>query len=213
MFLDKMPLIISINGNIACGKSTLLRKLEERGNSVIMEGLDRLEWGDVLSMYYENPARYGFLFQTLIAVEMKETFSRLRRSTGSGATFTERSHIDCLAFARLVWRRSDMTNVEYQTFKRLFDIIYEKPDVVISLELNPKVCFERCKVRGRSCESVVTLDYLQAVHDSTLETMREAPPLQHFTVDVLGKTTDAIADELETIARDILRTEIESTTI
>jgi predicted ATPase len=132
--LGKMTLIISVNGNIACGKSTLLRALEKRGYAVVMEGLDRDEWGNVLSMYYKNPKRYGYLFQTLVAAEMKETYAALRAGKYEKFTekkdpkviFTERSHVDCLAFAKLVWRQSNMSNVEYQTFKRIYNMRVRK---------------------------------------------------------------------------------------
>ena len=58
-FSQKMVKVVSINGNIACGKSTLLRALKDNGYEVVTEGLNRGEWGNVLELYYENPKRYG----------------------------------------------------------------------------------------------------------------------------------------------------------
>ena len=204
-----MTLIISVNGNIACGKSTLLRALEKRGHVVVMEGLDRDEWGKVLGMYYKNPKRYGYLFQTLIAAEMKETYSALRTKKYEKFTdkknpkviFTERSHIDCLAFAKLVWRQNNMTHIEYQTFKRIYAIILEQPDIIISLELAPEICFERCKARARKCENELHLSYLQEVHKNIAEVMSDnqssydAP--KQIKINVLGKTTHSIVEEVE----------------
>jgi len=209
--LGKMTFIISVNGNIACGKSTLLRALEKRGYVVVMEGLDRYQWGNVLSMYYKNPRRYGYLFQTLVAAEMKETYAALRAGKYEKFTekddpkviFTERSHVDCLAFAKLVWRQNNMSNVEYQTFKRIYNIMLEQPDLIISLELAPEICFERCKARARKCENELQLSYLQEVDKTMKEVMSDNQPVENapkqIKINVLGKTTRSIVEEVEKI--------------
>jgi deoxyadenosine/deoxycytidine kinase len=58
-----MP-IISIAGNIGVGKSTLLKRLESMGHTVMFEGINRGAWGGLLKKYYDDPKKYAYLFQT-----------------------------------------------------------------------------------------------------------------------------------------------------
>jgi deoxyadenosine/deoxycytidine kinase len=207
-----MVKIISINGNIACGKSTLLSALRMKGHDVVLEGYNRGEWGDVLNLYYQDPKRYGYLFQTLVVTEMKESYQRIRQEEGKfvgknddDIVFVERAHVDCLAFAKLVHKNGDMSDVEFRTFRRLYDLMLEQPDVIISLNLSPEVCFERCKARGRACEAELTLEYLQGVHNSTNSAMLEnsnypdCPIL--MTLDVLGMRTEEIVKKIEDMTK------------
>ena len=62
------PIVISIEGGIAIGKSTLCEKLEECGYKVFKEGLD--EWGNVLDLFYKDPKRNCYLLQTAILMNM-----------------------------------------------------------------------------------------------------------------------------------------------
>jgi deoxyadenosine/deoxycytidine kinase len=202
-----MVYIISINGNIACGKSTLLKALKEKGHNVVLEGYDRGKWGDVLNMYYKNPKPYGYLFQTVVIAEMKETYESIREeskfigTSSDDIVFVERAHVDCLAFAQLVHANGHMTNTEYETFKKLYDSLLEQPDCIITLNLEAEVCFERCKARARACESGITLEYLKGVQRSTEKAMLtnsmqvNAPTL--MSVNVLGMSTDEIVNEIE----------------
>jgi deoxyadenosine/deoxycytidine kinase len=206
-----MVRIISINGNIACGKSTLISALKNKGYDVVLEGYNRGEWGNVLSMYYKNPKRYGYLFQTLVIAEMKEAYERIREEAilvgknDDDIVFVERSHVDCLAFAQLVHKNGDMTDVEFKTFKRLYNLLLEQPDLIISLNLEPDVCFERCKARGRECESDLNVEYLRGVHNSTNSAMLEnsnnpnAPVL--MDLDVLGMQTADIVERIEEMSK------------
>ena len=81
----------------------------------------------------------------------------------------------------------------------------EQPDVIISLNLSPEVCFERCKARGRACEAELTLEYLQGVHNSTNSAMLEnsnypdCPIL--MTLDVLGMRTEEIVKKIEDMTK------------
>ena len=196
-----MVRIISINGNIACGKSTLLSALKNKGHAVVLEGYNRGEWGNVLDMYYKEPKRHGYLFQTLVIAEMKETYDLIRKKSECDIVFVERSHVDCLAFAQLVHKNGDMTEVEFNTFKRLYDLLLEQPDLIISLKLAPEVCFERCKARGRKCETDLSLEYLRGVHNSTniaiLENSNHSDAPEFLELDVLGMRTEEIAKKIE----------------
>ena len=48
------PVLVSLEGNIGAGKSTLAEELRRRGRTVIVESVD--SWGDTLALFYEDPA-------------------------------------------------------------------------------------------------------------------------------------------------------------
>lgn len=196
-----MPNLICINGNIASGKSTLLRSLEKRGHRVVLEGLDRGQWGNILELYYRDPQRYGYLFQTRVLADMKKTYGFLKKegTQGDQNVFVERSPLDCMAFSHVVYENGNMSEEEYTTFKLLYEMLYDAPRVIISLNLSPKVCFERCKARGRPCEKEISLEYLETVERCTNRVMKKNPHLDIRYLDVYGKSTSQIVNMVENI--------------
>ena len=88
------PLTIALEGNIGCGKSSVLDRLEESGISVLREPLQ--EWRDVegtgenlLARLYESPEEFQYPFQTYAMLTMLE--DRLRAARDTPVLVTERS--------------------------------------------------------------------------------------------------------------------------
>ena len=54
--------IISVEGNIATGKTTTLQCLADNGFTVIPEPTDSI-WTDKLALFYKNMEKYAFPFQ------------------------------------------------------------------------------------------------------------------------------------------------------
>jgi deoxyadenosine/deoxycytidine kinase len=193
-----MPNLICINGNIACGKSTLLKSLEKRGHRVVLEGLDRGQWGNILELYYRDPQRYGYLFQTRVLADMKKMYGFLKKDDPGEMVFVERSPLDCMAFSQVVYENGNMSEEEYTTFKSLYELLYDAPRVIISLNLSPKVCFERCKARGRPCEKEISLEYLESIERCTNRVMKNTSNnIDIRYLDVYGKSTSQIVQMVE----------------
>ena len=55
-------MIIAIEGNIGCGKTTQLSILEKQGYSIYKEPIDK--WP--LDEFYQDPSRWGFLLQVVV---------------------------------------------------------------------------------------------------------------------------------------------------
>ena len=197
--------IVSINGNIASGKSTLLKMLKQEGYNVYLEGLNRGKWGNVLELYYKNPKRYGFLFQMKVLADMKQTYESIRGLSDPGDevdkkeqyVFIERSCIDCLAFTHVIYQNGDMSEEEYRTFIALYELLYDPPTIILPLKLSPVICFERCKARGRECEKTVSLKYLETVQKNTERVMTGDNQIKIINLDVCGKTTREIVSMVE----------------
>ena len=190
---------VSISGNIATGKSTLLKELRARGHTVFLEGLNRGSWDQLLELYYKNQEKYGYVFQTMVLADISETYIKIKQKE-NGIVFVERSHIDCLAFATLVHSNGHMTDVEFSLFCRLYNLVFQKPDKIIRLKLDPKICFERCKARGRKCEKDMSVAYLSGVEKHTANAHEKFVVV---SIDVLGKTTASIADDVEKLTKEL----------
>ena len=75
-----MSLVFSLEGNIGCGKTTLLKILEKELPTVTIVNEPLKEWESIgegkvnlLDQYYKNPERWGLTFQQFTL------FTRARR--------------------------------------------------------------------------------------------------------------------------------------
>lgn len=151
---------ISIEGNIGCGKSSLLTTISKNIRiPVFLEPVDT-EWKQGLDYFYTDHARWGFTFN----MNVLNTYSRWKNNDYTAVY--ERSPVSCKhVFTQLQKDSAKLTDYEYRLFNEIYDKIAWVPDVMIYVKTDPKVCFQRMQDRGRECESTVSLDYLQGVHD------------------------------------------------
>jgi len=155
------PIIISIDGGLAIGKSTLCEKLEECGYKVFKEGLD--EWGHVLELFYKNPERYCYLLQNAILLNMNEQYKYINRLTDD-IIFIERSPLSAFnIFVENSKNTNLLSNIEYELYKKLHQKIGWNPDYIIGLTLNPEIAYERLKKRNRPCEQNTSLEYITQI--------------------------------------------------
>lgn len=149
---------ISIEGNIACGKSTLARYLETRPNvEVHLEPVTK--WQDVdgenlLMRYFSNRKRYSYLFQQYALLTMLE----LHKQPQHKSLFVmERSAYSSLhVFMKVLHEFENVESLEMKCFQKLFDfLVVEKEfklDLIVYLKSTPEVCFQRMKRRNREGE-------------------------------------------------------------
>jgi deoxyadenosine/deoxycytidine kinase len=143
---------ISIDGNIGAKKSTILKAL---GVPVIVEPVDT--WSLYLHKFYVDPVRWGFCFN----LKVLTSFANYDKNS-----ICERSPYSCrYVFTQLQFEEKKMDMLEFNTFDEVYKQIGWKPDVLIYLKTDPKKCLERIKIRDRSSERNIELDYLQQLHD------------------------------------------------
>lgn len=150
---------ISIEGNIGCGKSSVLSKLcSEMRIPVFLEPID--EWKEWLTQFYKNPSRWGMSFNLKVLM----SFSKWKQNTFFACY--ERSPISNRhVFAQLQYEHDRMEQIELSLFDDIYKSISWEPDVAIYIRTDPKVSMERMQKRARSCENNVSLDYITAVHN------------------------------------------------
>lgn len=171
-----------VEGNIGCGKTTLLDKLGENNNfEVIREPVNL--WieikgsngNNLLQEFYEDPQRYSYLFQTMV---FKTRLESLDHEQTKPYRFSERSiWTDRYVFGKSCINSQKMNTLETNCYKFWFnwleDKFSKKPDGIIYLRTDPTKCLERMRERARHEENSVSLDYLSEIHNYHEEWLNE----------------------------------------
>ena len=172
------PIIISIEGNIGVGKSTLLDRIQERIKAeniqdirVMKEPVD--EWlsvGDskhnILELFYRSPARYAMPFQTLAAwTTMRNLYRESIAHPECKIIICERSVLTSrFVFERMLYEEGHLDKAEHDVLIELYKDTRDKwmlPTQSIYLEEDPRICLERIANRGRSGEERIDLEGLE----------------------------------------------------
>ncbi len=175
---DKTQRIISIEGNVGSGKSTLIDALRKefanhRDVGFLPEPVD--EWLEIcdsngtsiLEKYYSNQSKYAFSFQMMAYITR---LSRLRKELNKGyrVIITERCvYTDKMVFAKMLYDDNKIEEVEYQIYNRWFnEFIEDLPEInYIYVKTSPEVAKERITTRGRKGEENIQVEYLMKCHE------------------------------------------------
>ena len=164
---------ISVFGNIACGKSTLLRNLSRLGFEVFQEPVS--DW-KFLPKFYRSPERWCFALQ----IEILQSFSKVDCSD----KIMERSAYEAYKiFATNSLNEGHLIKEEYDLIGE-FSKQHAFPDKFVYIKLSPEKCHARLRKRARDCEMNVSLPYLENLHalyEKTVEEMRG----EGMSVDVI----------------------------
>lgn len=153
---------ISVFGNIACGKSTLLKNLRRLGFDVFQEPVS--DW-KFLPRFYESPSRWCFALQ----IEILDSFSKIECTD----KIMERSAYEAYKiFAENSYREGHLIKEEFDLIGE-FSRQHKLPDKFVYIRLSPERCYERLKKRSRECEENVTLSYLAKLHELYEKTIVE----------------------------------------
>ena len=174
------PTIISIEGNIGSGKSTFIKKLEEYynlydGKNVYFLGEPVDEWLEIkdedgehiLSKFYNDQEKYSFSFQMMAYIsrlnKLKNAIDEIGKKDNNAIIFTERSLMtDKHVFAQMLYDEQKMEKIDYIIYNKWFDSFNKDTqiDKIIYISSDPKICFERVKLRARNGENDIPLEYL-----------------------------------------------------
>ena len=166
-------MLISIEGNIGSGKSTILNILKNhfRGNNMVVfidEPVE--EWKtivhndkSVLEHFYENKETYSFCFQILTYITRLRKIIKTLEENRNKTIICERSiYTDKYVFARMLYEQKYINEIEWQTYNYWFDTFKNitKLDHIIYIKTDPDKCFNRIKKRNRKGESDIPILYL-----------------------------------------------------
>lgn len=185
-------IIVSIDGNIGSGKSTLETELIKRfGVPVIHVKEPVEEWGNIkdksgntmLQLFYKDPLKYGFSFQIMAYISRLKLLKAAIKENPGAIIITERSlYTDKLVFAKMLYDTGKMEDVNYQIYLNWFDAFIEECGVnkIIYIKASPETCYNRIALRARSGEEQIPIQYLtecDIYHDEMLKELSHIPQL------------------------------------
>jgi len=171
-----MSILISIEGNIGAGKSTLIHQIQDYfENNVVFIQEPIHEWNTIknkddktiLECFYENQEKYAFSFQMMAYISRIAALQKAIEDNPDSILIVERSvYTDKFVFAKMLYDNKQIHEIEYQIYLKWYDFFLKKLPAIhtIYLRTNPNICLERIKKRNREGEENMDISYLEECH-------------------------------------------------
>jgi len=178
---------VLVAGNIGAGKTSLTERLGQRlGWETAYESVADNPY---LSDFYADMAAWAFHLQIFFLghrAEQHLTLANAKRSAIIDRSIYEDSEI----FARAALHLGTISERDYQTYRRMFDLVVGRlpsPDLLILLKAPVEVLMERIKARAREMEKGITPEYLallERFYDEWMEAFDTCPVVTIRTDDL-----------------------------
>ena len=171
-----MAIIVSIEGNIGTGKSTLIKMMENFKTSkpiiFLQEPVD--EWTKItdkegepiLTKFYADSKKWAFSFQMMAYISRLAILRKTIRENPESIILSERSLLtDKWVFAKMLHDDGIICDIDYKIYMNWFDEFFNdvRYDKIVYLRTDPKCSNERIKKRARDGENI-ELSYLEKCH-------------------------------------------------
>jgi deoxyadenosine/deoxycytidine kinase len=190
---DYCPRLVSLEGNIGAGKTTLIRNLQEKYGDSSSLGkhilflpepvafwqtfVDSKTKKNILDLFYENPKKYAFTFQMLAFQSryelLRNTIANIRKEgTPVDTIVMERSlDADYHIFAKTMFENGTLEETEWEIYRFVTRERLAEFGVsgIIWLDVPAEECYHRVQERGREEECGLTLDYLRSCEEAHRE--------------------------------------------
>jgi len=169
-------LILSIDGNIGSGKSTLYNKLQtyykdRKEICFVPEPVDDWKYivddkgTPILTNLYQDTKKYAFRFQMMAYISRLNLLRKAIKQKYK-IIITERCvQTDRHVFAKMLYDDGNIEHDEYQIYNKWFYEFLDEINIagIIYVKANPEICDQRVKIRAREGETI-PLEYLQKCH-------------------------------------------------
>jgi len=179
------PKIISIEGNIGSGKSTLVEALRtnfanNKNICFLQEPVDI--WNTIkdkkgntmLSKFYGDTTKYAFAFQMMAYISRLSMLKEALKKNYEVIVVERSMFTDKMVFAKMLYDDGIIEEVEFQIYNKWFDeFINDLPTInIIYVKTTPDIAAARVKKRSREGE-IIPLEYLincNKYHEDWLQT-------------------------------------------
>ena len=172
--------MVSFDGNIGSGKSTMMKKAQEYYKNHVnvifaKEPVDKWQkiqdksGTEMLKLFYQDQEKHAFKFQIMAFVSRLAGLREIVKANAGKdiIIITERSlYTDKEIFAKMLYDQDKMSDVEHQIYMLLFDEFASEFEVnkVIYIKTDAVKCHERVHIRAREGEELIPLAYLEECH-------------------------------------------------
>ena len=183
-------LVVVVDGGIGAGKTSYIdminKGMTEKGwkITVVKEPVDKWRSSGILSLFYQDPKRWAYHFQTKAFHDrVVENINSYKNSSGTDRFLLERSPLTDKIFMDVLYDDKCVTDLEYKDYHDWWSmwnkVMPYKPDLFIYLRPDIDIQMERIEKRHRSEEinngksSGVTRQYQEKLvnkHDKFFET-------------------------------------------
>jgi deoxyadenosine/deoxycytidine kinase len=167
--------IISLDGNIGVGKTTLLDHIQKRFPDVIIvkEPVDvwthlKDEQGSsLLELFYKDKRRYAFTFQQAAMLSRLLLLQKAVAEAEPGSLIlTERSVLtDRFVFAEMLKASGDLSKLEKDLYDQWYNAFAAQLPIagIVYITTSVDTAFERIQTRARDGEATISKEYLKAL--------------------------------------------------
>lgn len=156
---------IGISGLIGAGKSTLATALAKQLKLPVY--YEPVEDNIYLADFYADMAAQAFPMQVYL---LNKRFAQQQQIIWHGkGGVQDRTIYEDSIFAKMLRDSGLMKARDYDTYRDLFahmSNFMKKPNIIVHLDVSPEESFRRITMRNRGCESGITLEYLQNLHNA-----------------------------------------------
>jgi deoxyadenosine/deoxycytidine kinase len=170
------PVIISIEGNIGAGKTTIVQELNKEFNGAkniifvkepvdIWETITDNDGQTILQKFYAEPSKYAFQFQVMaLTTRLSLIRETIKNNPDCEILICERSvDADKEIFAKMLHDDGLITDLDYKIYS-LMSTEHAKDFTVaghIYINADADICFNRIHKRSRNGEGGIELSYLE----------------------------------------------------
>ncbi|XP_011356439.1 deoxyguanosine kinase, mitochondrial isoform X1 [Pteropus medius] len=186
------PRRLSIEGNIAVGKSTFVKLLTKTypewhvatepvatWQNVQAAGTQKAcgtqNLGNLLDLMYREPARWSFTFQTFsflsrLKVQLEPFPKKLLQAKKAVQIFERSVYSDRYIFAKNLFENGSLGDMEWHIYQDWHSFLLQEFASrvqfhgFIYLQATPQICLKRLHRRGREEERGIELAYLEQLH-------------------------------------------------
>ena len=207
-------LILSIEGNIGSGKSTVLQKLREAHPDWIFVDEPVNDWlalknakgESLLEVFYKDKQRWSYTFQNAAILYRFKRLQDALKSVGEGkrVIVMERClETDRQIFSKMLAKDGFIDELEKKLYEDWFAHLIEScpsVDAYIYINTSAEKSFERLTKRARQGESIIPLSYLQELaeyHQDWLFRINNKPVLDFDNSQAeinISKVADFVAN-------------------
>ena len=169
----KVKSMISIQGNIGSGKSTVVHNLQKDKSLIcLQEPVDM--WADyksadgrtILENFYEDRKKYAFPFQMMAFYTRLKNIKNHSKDTNNIIVMERSLETDKRIFAQLLIDDGSIDQISAKIYNEWFTDLTQDQDNIVNIYIRtpPEVCYKRIAIRNRPGEQHIPLEYLERCH-------------------------------------------------